>query len=1074
VSGWLKTAKRGLHWLEGLIPPRLFRPKRLQCAYVKVTLAALLGVLGCSADAAAANTIWASTAVPAVADVGADSAVELGVSFKSDVNGYITGIRFYKSAANTGTHVGNLWSSTGTLLASATFTGETASGWQQVNFANPVAVTANTVYVASYHSTIGHWSADWNFFASSGVDNPPLHALANVSGTPDGRFTYASGSAFPTSSNTANYWVDVAFTPASTPPPSGNASTIWPSTAAPAVADVGADSGVELGVSFKSDVNGYITGVRFYKSSANTGTHVGNLWSSTGTLLASSTFTNETASGWQQVNFSSPVAVTANTVYVASYHSTIGHWSADWNFFASSGVDNAPLHALANTSGMPDGRYTYGSSSAFPSSTNTANYWVDVAFTGNSGGAVAPSITGQPVNQTVATGQTATFSVTASGTAPLAYQWKKNGTAISGATASSYTTPATSSSDNGAAFTVVVSNASGSATSNAASLTVNAASSTLQITTSSLPGATLSGAYNATLAASGGTTPYSWSLSSGSLPTGLSLSSSGSLTGTPSILGSFPFTVQVKDAAAHTASSNFSINVVNPVASVRITSPANGATVSSTVNVSGTASDTVSVSSVQLSVDNGGYSNASGTTSWSYSLNTASLSNGSHTLTAKTIDLAGLSATSSPVSITVSNGSTATDCTLFASPSGNDGNSGTSASAPKTFNGAASASQPGSVVCLLAGPYNMGSTFYPPTSGTPSSWIVYKSYGNGAVNLVWTAGATGQPMFKFGNGSFPSGAAYLEFRGLNLDGQNNALDGFLCQGGHHLRFMSNNINNTGGSGVGAVDCDYLTSDHNMINHNGYLYGWTSAISYNSAQWFDNYAGFHNIASNNIITGEYDGSPNHTDGNGIILDLSNGSYNFSSANTPPALIINNVVYGNGGRCIQANVVTNFYIINNTCYKNNLDTSLGNVGSFTSQNSMNGYFINNIAVAVASNNPSYDQESSNSNIQYFADMYFGSSNNFSYSNPSQLINANPLFTNAPGLSIGGYTSALAPSLLGTGLTLQASSPACNRGIDPSTLSGLAASIVSDLKKYIYVDINGKARPQGGGSDLGAYQH
>src|SRR5205085_11271415 len=98
---------------------------------------------------------------------------------------------------------------------------------------------------------------------------------------------------------------------------------------------------------------------------------------------------------WQQANFANPVAVTANTVYVASYHSTIGYWSANWNFFASSGVDNAPLHALANTSGTPDGRFTYGSSSAFPTSTNTANYWVDVAFSPNSGsGAVAPSITG--------------------------------------------------------------------------------------------------------------------------------------------------------------------------------------------------------------------------------------------------------------------------------------------------------------------------------------------------------------------------------------------------------------------------------------------------------------------------------------------------------------------------------------------------------------------------------------------------------------------------------------------------------------------------------------------------------
>ena len=759
--------------------------------------------------------------------------------------------------------------------------------------------------------------------------------------------------------------------------------------------------------------------------------------------------TNQTVTAGQTATFT----VMANGTAPLTYQ-----WQKNGTNIA--GVTSASYTTSATTTS--DSGSTFDvvvSNSAGTATSNPATLTVNTA-------AVAPAITTQPANQTVTAGQTATFSVAASGTAPLSYQWNKNGAPISGASSSSYTTPTTTTSDNGALFTVVLSNAIGSVTSNAATLNVNAVSATVQVTTTQLPGATWSGAYNAPLAASGGTTPYAWSLASGSLPNGLSLSSSGAISGTPSVLGSFPFTVQVKDAAAHTASSNLSINVVNPAVSVAITSPANGATVSGTVTVSGTASDTVSVSSVQVSIDNGAYSNTSGTTSWSYSLNTASLSNGSHTLTAKATDAAGLTATSSPVIITASNGTTASDCTLFASPSGNDSNSGSSASAPKTFHGAASASQPGSVVCLLAGTFNLGSTFFPPVSGTPSSWIVYKSYGNGTVNLVWTAGATGQPMFKFGGGTFPSGAAYLEFRGLNLNGQNNALDGFFCQGGHHLRFMSNSINNTGGSGVGAVNCDYLTSDHNLINHNGYLYGWTSAISYNSAPWFDNYSGFHNIASNNIITGEYDGSSNHTDGNGIILDLG--------SNTPPALIINNVVYGNGGRCIQANSVTNFYIINNTCYKNNLDTSLGNVGSFTSQNSNNGYFINNITYAVASNNPAYDQEGTNANVQYFADMYYGAPNNFSYSNPAQLINADPLFLNPPSLSIGAYSTSLAPSLLGTGLTLPATSPAYNRGIDPSTLSGLASAIVSDLKNYIYVDINGTARPQGGGSDLGAYQH
>lgn len=86
---------------------------------------------------------------------------------------------------------------------------------------------------------------------------------------------------------------------------------------------------------------------------------------------------------------------------------------------------------------------------------------------------VPPSITTQPINQTVNAGQSATFSVTSTGSTPLGYQWKKNGASISGATTASYTTAATTGSDNGAEFTVTVNNAAATITSNAASLTVN-------------------------------------------------------------------------------------------------------------------------------------------------------------------------------------------------------------------------------------------------------------------------------------------------------------------------------------------------------------------------------------------------------------------------------------------------------------------------------------------------------------------------------------------------------------------------------------------------------------------------
>ena len=429
--------------------------------------------------------------------------------------------------------------------------------------------------------------------------------------------------------------------------------------------------------------------------------------------------------------------------------------------------------------------------------------------------------------------------------------------------------------------------------------------------------------------------------------------------------------------------------------------------------------------------------------------------------------------------------SSAANCTLFASSSGNDANSGASSSAPKSFSGAAAASRPGSVVCLLGGAYPLISSFRPPSSGTPSSWIVYKDYGDGPVNFIWTGVADASAMFQIGGGSFPSKPAYLEFRGLSLDGRGNAADGFFCRGSHHIHFINNSISNTGGSGIASINCDYLTADHNLIYHNGYMpsttavpgeYGWTSGISFNSNQWFDNHSGFHNIISNNIIAGEYDGSNHHTDGNGIILDLSSGSYDPSTANTPPALVLNNVVYGNGGRCIVAYVVSNFWVVNNTCYENNLDPSLKNAGSIETNDSHDGYFINNIAVAWSNTHPAYEQQNSNSNIFYYSNLYFGPASNFMYSEPSQLLQADPLFLSPPVFDPAlpaQYATVLPPLRLGNGLSLGTSSPAIAKGIDPATLPNLPQAIVTDLKKYIYADINGHHRKPGDPIDLGAYQ-
>ncbi len=160
-------------------------------------------------------SIWDATATPEVLSEADDQAVELGVRFQANTNGFITGIRFFKGSANTGTHVGTLWTSTGQQLATETFINETPSGWQQLNFATPVPITANVIYVASYHTDVGHYSSDEGYFAATFTENPPLRALKDGDSGGNGVYKYG-GRAFPTDTfQSTNYWVDVVFTTSS-------------------------------------------------------------------------------------------------------------------------------------------------------------------------------------------------------------------------------------------------------------------------------------------------------------------------------------------------------------------------------------------------------------------------------------------------------------------------------------------------------------------------------------------------------------------------------------------------------------------------------------------------------------------------------------------------------------------------------------------------------------------------------------------------------------------------------------------------------------------------------------------
>jgi hypothetical protein len=141
-------------------------------------------------------------------------------------------------------------------------------------------------------------------------------------------------------------------------------------------------NGVELGMKFTSSQSGTISGIRFYKGPQNSGTHTGTLWSAAGANLGTLTFQNETASGWQTASFTAPIAITAGTTYVVSYHSN-GNYSASANGFASA-VTAGSLTAPSSASSGGNGLYAYGSASAFPTNSyNATNYYVDVIFNGS-------------------------------------------------------------------------------------------------------------------------------------------------------------------------------------------------------------------------------------------------------------------------------------------------------------------------------------------------------------------------------------------------------------------------------------------------------------------------------------------------------------------------------------------------------------------------------------------------------------------------------------------------------------------------------------------------------------------
>ena len=110
------------------------------------------------------------------------------------------------------------------------------------------------------------------------------------------------------------------------------------------------------------------------------------LWSASGAILASAPFTStsSTPEGWQEVLFASPVAITANQTYIASYHAPGGHYSVNGSYFMAANqaaFTRPPLRALVSGEDGPNGVFSYGGPQTFPTSSfGDSNYWVDVVF----------------------------------------------------------------------------------------------------------------------------------------------------------------------------------------------------------------------------------------------------------------------------------------------------------------------------------------------------------------------------------------------------------------------------------------------------------------------------------------------------------------------------------------------------------------------------------------------------------------------------------------------------------------------------------------------------------------------
>jgi hypothetical protein len=230
-----------------------------------------------------------------------------------------------------------------------------------------------TTYRFDYGTSASYGSSTGSISAGSGI--VPVDESATLSGLqPSTTYHYRIQG---TNTTGTGNGADKTFTT----PCDCTIYSLWGNSVTPSTTSANDSSPVELGTRFTPAEDGQVDAIRFYKSTGNTGTHTGSLWTASGILLARVTFTDETSSGWETAEFPTPVQVTGGETYIVSYHAPNGHYAADYNYFTSAHT-SGPLTAPADAVGAGNGVYhCCGDAIQLPAeSYQSSDYYADVIF----------------------------------------------------------------------------------------------------------------------------------------------------------------------------------------------------------------------------------------------------------------------------------------------------------------------------------------------------------------------------------------------------------------------------------------------------------------------------------------------------------------------------------------------------------------------------------------------------------------------------------------------------------------------------------------------------------------------